>query len=79
MDDRQTHLESARVIYRQWLAKINKDAEYHANEDLVFFDNNQIHFFEFPGYEAIQATGLYFTFTVENPIELIVDPTDWDE
>lgn len=77
MDDRKAKMATARDIFRTFLSKINVDSQEYLEEQLVYFDNDKIDFYEFPGYAAAQATGLYFSFTVEHPIELIYDGSKW--
>ena len=75
--DRETKVNECRSIYSKLLAKLIKDST--AVDDLQFLDKSRIPYHEFPGMFAAETCGLYFIITLDEPINLVYDATDWDE
>ena len=66
-------LVEARRIFRSLVTKLIKD-----KSSIPLVNLEQIRFFEVPPAFATGCSGLYFNFTVENPIELIYNAADWE-
>ncbi len=71
-EKRDEVLEEAKQIYRHTLSKMIKDK---INIPVVKLD--QTRFYEVPPAFATGCSGLYFTVTVENPINLVYDANVW--
>jgi hypothetical protein len=72
MAKRAEVMNEARVIYRQLLSRMIKD-----RLQIPVLDLSQIRFYEVPPAFATGCSGLYFNFTVEEPIELQYNGADW--
>jgi hypothetical protein len=77
VDVRNEKMSEARSIYRQILSKIIKDKVYTAEMNQM--NTDKIQFNEIPGALLSGLTGLYFTFSVDNPINLVYDEEQWTE
>lgn len=73
MDQRAAVMEEAKTIYRNLLTKLIKD-----KLTIPVLNMEQIRFFEVPPAFAFGCSGLYFIFTVENPVNLMYDAAEWD-
>lgn len=76
MVERETALNECRSIHKSILTKLIKDSN-EVNE-LLFFDKRRIPYHEVPGMFAAETTGLYFILTIEEPINLVYDATEWE-
>lgn len=74
MDQREAVLAEAKVIYRNILTKLIKD-----KLAIKVIDMETIRFYEVPPAFASGCSGLYFIFTVENPVNLQYDTAEWDD
>ena len=74
MDQRETILAEAKAIYRNILSKLIKD-----KLTIPVLNMEQIRFHEVPPAFAFGTSGLYFIFTVENPVNLVYDAAEWDD
>lgn len=74
--DRETKTNETRVIYKKLLAKLIKDSG--SVDDLAYLDKTRFPYHEVPGYFAVGTTGIYFTITLNEPVELIYDAADWE-
>jgi len=74
MDTRQTILTEARAIFRSLLSKIIKDKLI-----IPVLNAENIRFFEVPPAFAFGTSGIYFIFTVENPVDLRYDAGEWED
>lgn len=73
MAARSAVLAEAKTIYRDILSKMIKD-----KLQIPVIDLQRIRFFEVPPAFATGSAGLYFTFFVENPVNLVYDGTAWE-
>jgi hypothetical protein len=73
---RAAALTEARTIYHSLVTKMIKDHAALANE-LTTLDTSNIRFHEVPPAFASGFSGIYFTFVVENPINLVYDAGSW--
>lgn len=76
MDGREDILEEMRGIYRQLLARLIHDQSFY--EALSYMDEENISFDEIPGEFAGGTAGLFFTFTVDIPVNLEYDESEWE-
>ncbi len=77
IDKRNEQMEKARTIYRKLLSKIIYDKVY--KQSLYHLNTDNIKFNEFPGRILTGLTGIYFTISVDNPINLAYDSSEWTE
>ncbi len=73
MEQRETVLEEAKTIYRSILSRLIRD-----KLSIPVLNMENIRFCEVPPAFAFGCSGLYFIFTVENPVNLVYDATEWD-
>lgn len=73
MDQREAVLSEARTIFRSILSRLIKD-----KLSIPVLSAENIRFYEVPPAFAFGTSGLYFIFTVENPINLVFDAAEWD-
>lgn len=73
MAQREVVLSEARIIFRSILSRLIKD-----KLTIPVLSAENIRFFEVPPAFAFGTSGLYFIFTVEQPINLVYDATEWD-
>lgn len=76
MSERNAARDEARTIFRKILSKMITD-EVRQQNKLDFLDTSRIRFFEFPGIIGPGCGGIYFTFSVDNPVNLQYDESDW--
>jgi len=74
MDQRQEILTEAKSIFRSLLTKLIKDK---LTIPVLSVENTR--FFEVPPAFAFGSSGLYFMFTVENPVNLVYDAAAWND
>ena len=72
MDKRAEVLAEAKTIFRHLESRLIKD-----KLTIPMLDMEQIRFYEVPPAFATGCSGLYFIFTVENPVNLVYDATAW--
>jgi hypothetical protein len=72
MDARAYALEEARGIFRSLMSRFIADK---LSIDCIDFDRTA--FYEVPPAFAQGTAGIYFIFTVQNPVDLRYDSTDW--
>lgn len=73
MDQREAVMAEARVIFRSILSRLIKD-----KLSIPVLSAENIRFYEVPPAFAFGTSGLYFIFTVENPVNLVYDAAEWD-
>lgn len=73
MDQREAILAEAKTIFRSILSKLIKD-----KLTIPVLNMEQIRFFEVPPAFAFGTSGLYFIFTVENPVNLVYNAAEWE-
>lgn len=74
MDQRATVLNEAKEIYRDILTRLIKE-----KLTIQVIDLQNIRFYEVPPAFAFGCSGLYFIFTVENPVSLTYNAAAWDD
>lgn len=74
MDQRLEILTEAKTIFRSVLTKLIKD-----KTSIPVLSAENIRFFEVPPAFAFGAAGLYFIFTVENPVNLVYNAEQWND
>ena len=72
MDARAAVLNEAKTIFRHLLSRLIKD-----KLTIPVLDMERIRFYEVPPAFATGCSGLYFIFSVENPVNLVYDATEW--
>lgn len=77
-NDRQAKLSLCREVLRQMQSRLVRDRDQLGN-DLVFLRVEAMPTTEMGQYFASGCTGLYFMVTVDEPVTLIYDGTEWDE
>jgi len=75
--DRDAKLSETRLIHKQFLSKIVLDSI--SVPDLNFLDKSRIPFHEVPGYYVAGTCGVYFTLTIEEPIDLVYNASEWEQ
>ncbi len=73
MDQREAILTEAKTIFRSILSRLIKD-----KLTIPVLNMEQIRFYEVPPAFAFGSAGLYFIFTVENPVNLVYDAAEWE-
>lgn len=73
MEQRETVLAEARTIFRSILSRLIKD-----KLTIPVLSAENTRFYEVPPAFAFGTSGLYFIFTVENPVNLVYDAAEWD-
>jgi len=73
MEQRETVMEEAKTIYRSILSRLIRD-----KLSIPVLNMENIRFYEVPPAFAFGCSGLYFIFTVENPVNLVYDAAEWD-
>lgn len=76
-EDRETKLNECREIYRKFVSRLLKDSG--ELPELAYLNKVRIPYHEVPGYFVAGTTGLYFIVTIDEPVDLQFDPSDWDE
>lgn len=76
MDGREKILNEVRVIYRKIVARLNRDRELE--ECLTYLNTEHIPFDEVPGEYSGGTAGIFFTFTIDIPVNLEYDESDWN-
>jgi hypothetical protein len=76
MDAQYEALNECRRIYRQIMKKLILDRRLLA-EEMTYLIIERIPFYEIPGYFISGCTGLYFSISVDIPIELCYDGNEW--
>ena len=72
MKKRAEVLEEAKLIFRHLLSRLIKD-----KLTIPVLDMERIRFYEVPPAFAAGCSGLYFIFSVENPVNLVYDAEAW--
>ena len=73
MDQREQVLSEAKTIFRSILSRLIKDK---LTIPVLSVENTR--FYEVPPAFAFGTSGLYFIFTVEQPVNLVYDAAEWD-
>lgn len=76
MDGRSKALGETRIIYQKLIARITHDKDEGLQE--LQYLNEDIPFNEIAGHFAGGAAGLYFTFTIDVPVNMEYDESDWN-
>lgn len=75
MPGRERILNEVRNIYRKIVTRLIHDQAHY--EPLAYLDASNIPFDEIPGEFAGGTAGLFFTFTVDIPLNLEYNGADW--
>lgn len=74
--DREQKTNETRRIREKLLSLLIKDAS--SVEGLMYLDKTRFPYHEFPGFFSAGTCGLYFSFTIDEPVELIYDANDYE-
>ena len=74
--DREQKTNETRQIHQKLLSLLIKDSS--SVEGLMFLDKTRFPYHEVPGYFSAGTCGLYFSFTIDEPVELIYDANDYE-
>lgn len=74
MDTRETILTQVREIFRSLMSRLIKD-----KLTIPVVDFDRVSFFEVPPTFGNGSCGIYFTFYVQNPVDLKYDGADWTD
>ena len=74
--DREEKVSETRLIHKKLLAKLIKDSG--SVDDLMYLDKTRFPYHEVPGMFAAGTCGIYFIVTLNEPIELIFDASDYE-
>jgi hypothetical protein len=78
MDGRTKALDETRIIYKKIISKIVHDRDEKGIPELTYFDESKIPFNEIAGQFANGSAGIYFTFTIDVPVNMKYDESDWN-
>lgn len=76
MEARQQQLELCRQLFLQFVSKIIHD-KYQYDEKMMYIDTHNITSQELGRYYLSGMTGLFFTISVSEPVDLIYDAEQW--
>jgi len=76
MEDRQRELNLCRQLFLQFVSKILHD-KYKYEEELMYVDTHRIANQELGRYYLSGMTGLFFTISVSEPVDLVYDDEQW--
>lgn len=74
--DREEKVTEVRSVYRSLCSKLLIDKNKIA--ELTYLDDSRIPYHEVPGMWIGETCGLYFSITIEEPVSLVYDATEWD-
>lgn len=75
-EDREQKTNEIRVIHKKLLTKLIKDSMII--QEMIYLDKTRIPYHEVPGMFAAGTTGLYFIITINEPVNLVFDESDWE-
>ncbi|MFV0538843.1 MAG: hypothetical protein ACK5M3_15985 [Dysgonomonas sp.] len=78
MDQQKEYMKECRQIYKSICKKLIKDKSKLVDE-FIYLQTDRIPFYEIEGYGIAGCTGLYFIITVDEPVNLCYDTTEWYE
>lgn len=78
MVKRRPKLEETKLIHKKFLSKMIKDRLDFESNLTYLRVNEKMPYHEIPGFFAMGCTGIYFTFAVDNPLDLRHDANDWE-
>jgi len=76
MVEREAVMNETRGIYTDLISKLILDQQNVS--ELAFLDKTKVSFYEVPGYFAAGTTGLYFIFSVDQPVDLVFNQANWN-
>lgn len=76
MAQRETVMNEARAIYRDVLSRLILDQQLV--DDLAYLDTSKVTYYEVPGFFASGTAGLYFIFSIDEPVNLEYNATKWN-
>ena len=74
--DRETVLQEIRSIREKITSRMLKDS--NEVEEMYYLNKDRIPYHEVSGYFAAGTTGVYFIITIEEPVNLCYDASDWN-
>lgn len=77
MDDREEKLKLCRKIFKEFVSKIIFD-KFTYQEKMMYFNTQSIPNEDIGRYLVNGLTGLFFTLSVWEPVELIYDADEWN-
>ncbi len=77
MDDRREKLSLCRRLFHQMVSKMIVDADDLSNE-LVYLQTSSVMSREIGRYALSGCTGLYFMVDVNEPLDLVYTPEEWN-
>lgn len=75
-EDREEKTNETRVIHQKLLTKLIKDSTII--QEMMYLDKTRIPYHEVPGMFAAGTTGVYFIITINEPVNLVFDESDWE-
>lgn len=74
--EREAALNETREIRIKLISRLLKDSS--SVQELLFLDKTRIPYHEVPGYFASGTAGNYFIITIDEPLDITFDATDWE-
>lgn len=75
-DEREAVLQETRAIREKITSRMLKDS--NEVEEMYYLNKDRIPYHEVSGYFAAGTTGVYFIVTIEEPVNLCYDASDWN-
>ncbi len=75
-DERETVLQETRAIREKITSRLIKDS--NEVEEMYYLNKDRIPYHEVSGYFAAGTAGVYFIITIEEPVNLCYDASDWN-
>ena len=76
MQARENALNQCREIRHSLMSKLILDA--HLTDELRYLNKERFPYHEVPGFFAAETTGVYFIITLDEPVNLCYDATQWE-
>ena len=77
--DRKAKLDTCRELKRQILSRMVADANRYEEDDLLFFDTQNVLSQELQNFMLNGLTGLWMVFQLDQPTDLRLDASEWIE
>ena len=75
-DEREAVLQETRAIREKITSRLIKDS--NEVEEMYYLNKDRIPYHEVSGYFAAGTAGVYFIVTIEEPVNLCYDASDWN-
>lgn len=75
-DEREAVLQETRAIREKITSRMLKDS--NEVEEMYYLNKDRIPYHEVSGYFAAGTAGVYFIVTIEEPVNLCYDASDWN-